>query len=49
MKKIEIRIFADIDENTLDIEEVEQTLQEDLYQICGHFDVKTIDLIDIID
>ena len=49
MKRIEIRIFADIDENKLDIEEVEQTLQEDLYQICGHFNVKTIDLIDIID
>ena len=49
MKRIEIKIFADFDENEIDIEDVEQTLQEDLYQICGNVDVKIIDLTDVID
>ena len=49
MKKIKINIFAYIDETETDIEDVEQTLQEDLYQICEYYDIKIIDLTDDID
>lgn len=49
MKKIKINIFAYIDENEINIEDVEQTLQEDLYQICEDYDIRITDVTNIID
>ena len=49
MKKIKINIFAYIDENETDIEDIEQTLQDDLCQICEYYDIKIIDLTDEMD
>ena len=49
MKKIKINIFAYIDENEIDIEDVTQTLQDDLYQICEDYDIRITDVTNIID
>lgn len=49
MKKIKINIFAYIDENDTDIEDIMETLQDDLYQICEDYDIRITDVTNIID
>lgn len=49
MKKIKISISAYIDESKIDIDDIEQTLQDDLYQICEDYDIKVTDVTNIID
>lgn len=49
MKKIKINIFAYIDESEIDIEDIVETLQGDLYQICEDCDIRITDETNIID
>lgn len=46
MKKLEIRIFVDIDETQTDFKDIEQTLYNDFSQLGN---VKRVDLIDEIE
>ena len=49
MKKIKINIFAYIDESETDIEDIVETLQDDLYQICEDYDIKVTNVKNVID